>query len=69
MYDVPEWLYEYLLKFKKAEIVDIMIEALDIMHQYNGRNITFCVVSAIKGAECIENEDGAYTYKLPKKGK
>lgn len=67
MYELPEWLHEYLMKFEKVEIIEIMAFAIDKMQAWNGRGITYCVVSSIENAACIENDDGSYTYRLPKK--
>lgn len=66
MVDIDDRLYEYLTQnFTKAALVEIMCDALDLMQQYNGRSMTYCIVSSIPGASVRENDDGTYSYGLP----
>lgn len=65
MLDLPDWLYEYLMMLPKDEVIEIMANALDRMQEYNGRTITYCVVSSISGTTCEETDDAGYRYSLP----
>ena len=42
---------EQLMRFTKIEIIEIMSDALDLMNQFNGRSVDFCVDAAIKNAK------------------
>ena len=66
MFDMPDWLYEYLMKLPKEQVIEIMADALDLMQAYNGRTIAYCIVTSIEGATCTETNTGRYTYTLPK---
>jgi len=66
MLDLPDNLYDYLLKLPKEEIIQIMADAIDLMQAYNGRTMTYCIMSSIEGAEVIEDDDGNVSYRLPK---
>jgi len=63
-YDMPEWLYAYLMKLSQEQMLEVMSGALDMMQQYNGRSHVFCIVSSVDGSEVIETDKG-YTYRLP----
>ena len=64
MLELPEWLHEYLMQLSTEQVIEIMADAIDQMQAYNGRSITFCIISSIEGGECIETDTG-YTYRLP----
>lgn len=65
MFDMSEWLYEYLMKLSQEQVVEIMYDALDNMEAYNGRSKTYCIVTAIPDATATETDKG-YKYTLPK---
>ncbi len=67
MYNLPDWLFAYLMQFSKEKTIEIMTDAIDMMQSWNGNSMTFCIVSSIDGAECIKTDTG-YKYRLPKKG-
>jgi len=66
MVEIPAKLEERLLKETKAEMLGILLEAIDTMQAYNGRTITYCLVDAL-GGQANEGEDGTITsYSYPK---
>lgn len=40
--------HQVLMKLEKPLVIEIMEDALDLMQQYNGRTIQFCVEEALK---------------------
>lgn len=54
-----------LMQETKADIIDIMAQALDTMQAYNGRTITYCIVDAL-GGSAHEMESGGTSYTYPK---
>jgi hypothetical protein len=52
-------LEDFLRRLPRANITNIMHEALDYMQQYNGRNISECVLYALGGTE---DEQGNYIF-------
>ena len=55
-----------LLQETKADIIAIMLEAIDSMQAYNGRSTTWCIVDAL-GGKANENDDGVISsYSYPK---
>jgi len=55
---------EYLMKFPRRIIINIMEEALSRMEQYNGRSINECILLALE-AETYEVDFGNLQYVLP----
>ena len=69
MIEIPAKLEERLLQETKAEMLGILLEAIDTMQAYNGRTITYCLVNALGGQanEGDEGDDGTITsYSYPK---
>lgn len=61
--EIPDTLYDRLMKKKKDELIDVMLEALDEMQAYNGRTPTYCICVAL-GAVPEETENGIiYRFK------
>ncbi len=56
MCDFPDWLYEHLMKMEKAQMLEVMVEALDHMQSWNGRSITYCVAMACPDIDIVETE-------------
>jgi hypothetical protein len=65
MLNLPDWLFDYLMMLPKEDVIEIMANALDLMEAWNGRGITYCIVSSIEDATATETEEGGYTYQLP----
>ncbi len=66
MLDLPEWLFAYLMQMSKEKVIQVMTDALDQMQEWNGRTMTYCIVSSIEGATCTETDTGGWKYSLPK---
>lgn len=54
--------WEYLNKLDKEQIVEVMLEALEVMQGYNGNTINYCVVKALGG----EYNEELTRFRLPK---
>lgn len=54
-----------LMQETKADIIDIMVQALDTMQAYNGRTVTYCIVEALGGTS-TELEHGGTSHQYPK---
>jgi hypothetical protein len=57
-------LYIQLLKIPRANLIVLMMNALDEMQSYNGRTRMECIAIAL-GLESREKEDGTMIYRLP----
>lgn len=66
MSDLPTNIHDHLMQLPKEEVIDIMSDALDQMQIWNGRSITFCVVTSIPSATYRDREEGGIEYRLPK---
>jgi hypothetical protein len=64
--NMDDKLYEILLKIPRKNLIHIMVEALDLMEQFNGRTKTYCICEAM-GLE--EKEDGGWKLRSIKKVK
>ncbi len=65
MFDLPEWLYEHLMKMEKPAMLEVLWEALDHMQAWNGRTQTYCVAMACPDIEVIDGDNGAQ-YRIGK---
>ena len=57
-------LEEFILKFPRQIIMNIMESALDYMEQFNGRSINDCILLALE-AETYNVDFGDVDYILP----
>jgi hypothetical protein len=48
--------YERLLQLPRANLVNLMMEALDYMQQFNGRGRTTCIMMALNAKEVDEKK-------------
>lgn len=46
---ISEPLMPRLLELPQQVMLDVMLEALDLMQAYNGRSITYCICDAMGG--------------------
>ncbi|MCK5018345.1 MAG: hypothetical protein KAS32_14905 [Candidatus Peribacteraceae bacterium] len=63
---IPEKLEQRLLKETKADMLEIMIEAIDSMQAYNGRSITWCIIDALGGSPREDDDGNIVSYSYPK---
>ena len=59
-------LYGFLLSLPKASLINVMMEALSNMQQWNGRSETRCIMMAI-GAKEIEEDKWQWNPKKARK--
>lgn len=64
--DMPDRLYQWLLKQTPERHIEILGEALDLMQQYNGRTRLYCVLTAAGFKENYNDETGKTTWAFPK---
>lgn len=62
---IPEQLEARLLQETKQDMLDIMVEAVDIMQGYNGRSITHCIVEALGGSPRDDDNGNVVGYSYP----
>lgn len=61
--EVSEKLYAWLLNQPKEKLLDGLLEAIDVMQQYNGRSMTYCIATAFNFKEI---EEGRWQYPIKK---
>lgn len=62
MMEISEKLWLYLERLSKQKLINVMGDALNLMQQWNGRTITYCIIHALDG---LYNEE-TKQYSLPK---
>lgn len=65
--DIPQALYDWLVKQNTAKLVEILCEALQVMQQYNGRTLMFCICTAAGFKQ--KEKDGKTVWTMPEGGK
>lgn len=63
--DMPDRLYQWLLKQTPERHIEILGEALDLMQQYNGRSRKWCVMTAAGFTERENVDTGKTSWVFP----
>lgn len=58
---LSQTLTELLIRLPRPILLEVMVDALDLMQQHNGRSHAFCVLTAIGAVETEEDR-----WRVPK---
>jgi hypothetical protein len=61
-YYTPQWIEKEFSKMNRIKKIEILLDALDCMQQYNGRSKMDCVILAM-GYDYIEDANGKQYFK------